>query len=59
MIIGSVDVGHTQYEADCLNWQSVINDGHVLLSKADLLQFKELYDNNYFFCKDEYDLYKE
>ncbi len=50
---------HTQYEADCLDWQSVINDGHELLSKPDMLQFKEFCDNNYLLCKDEYDLYKE
>jgi hypothetical protein len=59
LIIGSVDAAHTQYEADCLNWQSVIGDGHELLSKSDLLQFKELCDDNYFLCKGEYDLYKE
>jgi hypothetical protein len=58
-IIGSVDTAHTQYEADCLNWQSVIADGHELLSKADYLQFKELCDNNYFLCEGEYDQYKE
>ncbi len=58
-IIGSVDAAHTQYEADCLNWQSIINDDHEFLSKANILQFKELCDNNYFLCKDEYDLYKE
>jgi hypothetical protein len=54
-----VDATHSQYEADCLNWQSVIDDGHELLSKADLLQFKELCDDNYFLCEDEYNLYKE
>jgi hypothetical protein len=58
-IIGSVDAAYTQYEADCLNWQSIITDGHKLLSKAGLLQFKELCDNNYFLCEGEYDLYKE
>jgi hypothetical protein len=58
-IIGSVDTTHTKYEADCLDWQSVINDSNELLCKADMLQFKELCDNNYMLCKDEYDLYKE
>jgi hypothetical protein len=58
-IIGSVDTAHTKYEADCLIWQSVINDGHELLCQADMLQFKELCDNNYLLCEDEYDLYKE
>jgi hypothetical protein len=58
-IIGSVDAAHTNCEADCLSWQSVIDDGHELLCKADMLQFKELCDNNYLLCKDEYDLYKE
>jgi hypothetical protein len=58
-IIGSVDIAYTKYEAECLDWQSVINDGHELLCKADMLQFKELCNNNYLLCKDEYDLYKE
>jgi hypothetical protein len=58
-IIGSVDNAHNKYEADCLDWQSVINEGHELLCKADMLQFKELCNNNYLLCKDEYDLYKE
>jgi hypothetical protein len=58
-IIGSVDTAHTKYEADCLDWQSVINDSHELLCKADMLQFKELCIKNYLLCKDEYDLYKE
>jgi hypothetical protein len=58
-IIGSVDTAHTKYEADCADWQSVIDDGHMLLCKADMLQFKELCDNNYLLCKDEYDLYEE
>ncbi len=58
-IIGSVDTAHTKYEADCLNWQSVIDDGNELLCKADMLQFNRFCDNNYMLCKDEYDLYKE
>jgi hypothetical protein len=58
-IIGSVYAPHTQYEADCLDWQSIIADGHELLSKADLGQFKALGDNNYFFCRGEYHLYEE
>jgi hypothetical protein len=58
-IIESVDTAHTKYEADCLDWQSVINDGNELLCKADMMQFKELCNNNYMLCKDEYDLYKE
>jgi hypothetical protein len=58
-IIGVVDTAHTEYEADCLDWQSVIDDGHELLCQADMLQFKELCNNNYLLCKDEYDLYKE
>ncbi len=58
-IIGSVDTAHTRHEADCLDWQSVINDGHELVCKADMLQFKELCNNNYLLCKDEDDLYEE
>jgi hypothetical protein len=58
-IIGSVDTPHTKYEADCLDWQSIINDGHELLCQADMLIFKELCDINYLLCEDEYDLYKE
>ncbi len=27
-IIESVDTPHTKYEADCLDWQSVIDDGN-------------------------------
>ncbi len=34
-IIGSVDTAHTKYKADCLDWQSVIDDGHESLCKAD------------------------
>ncbi len=58
-IIGSVDTAHTKYEADCLDWQSVIDEGDELLCKADMLQFKELCNNIYMLCKDEYDLYKD
>jgi hypothetical protein len=58
-IIGSVDTAHTKYEADCLDWQFVFNDGNDLLCKADTMQFKELCNNNYMLCEDEYDLYKE
>jgi hypothetical protein len=58
-IIRSVDTPHTKYEVDCLDLQSIINDGNELLCKVDMLQFKELCDNNYMLCKDEYDLYKE
>jgi hypothetical protein len=58
-IIESVDTAHTKYEADCLDWQSIINDGNELLCKVDMMQFKELCNNNYMLCKDEYDLYKE
>ncbi len=58
-IIRSVDTAHTKYEADCLDWQSVINDGPELLCQAGMLQFKELWDYNYLLCEDEYDLYKE
>ena len=58
-IIGSVDTAHTKYEADCLDWQSVIDDGNEHICKADMMQFKELCNNNYMLCKDEYDLYKE
>jgi hypothetical protein len=58
-IIGSDDTAHTKYEADCLDWQSIIDDGHELLCQADMLQIKELCYNNYLLCKDEYDLYKE
>ncbi len=58
-IIESVDTAHTKYEVDCLDWQSVINDCYELLCKADMMQFKELCNNNYMLCKDEYDLYKE
>jgi hypothetical protein len=58
-VIGSVDNAHTKYEADCLDWQSIINDGNELLCKADMLQFKELCNNNYMLCEDEYHLYEE
>jgi hypothetical protein len=58
-IIESVDTAYTKYEADCLDWQYVINDGNELLCKADMMQFKKLCDNNYMLCKDVYDLYKE
>jgi hypothetical protein len=58
-IIGSVNTAHTKYEADSLDWQSIINDGNELLCKADMLQFKDLCNNNYMLCKDEYDLYQE
>ncbi len=37
VIIGSVNITHTQYEADYLNWLSIIADGHELQSKADIL----------------------
>ncbi len=59
MIIGSVDTAHTKYDTDCLDWQSVIDEGHKLLCQADMLQFKELCDNSYLLCNDECDLYKE
>ncbi len=39
-IIESVDTTHTKYEADCLDCQSVIDDGNELLCKADKMQFK-------------------
>jgi hypothetical protein len=42
-----------------MDWQSIINDGNELLCKADMLQFKELCDNNYMLCKDEYHLYNK
>ncbi len=58
-IIGSVDTTHTKYEAYCLDWQSIIEDGHELLFQADMLQFKQLCNNDYLLCKDEYDPYKE
>ncbi len=58
-IIESVDTTHTKYETDCLDCQSIIDDGNELLCKADMMQFKELCDNNYMLCEDEYDLYKE
>ncbi len=57
--IGCVHNAHTKYEADWLDWQSVINDGNELLCKADILQFKELCNNNYILCKDEYHLYNQ
>jgi hypothetical protein len=59
IIIGCVHNAHTKYEADCLDWQYVINDGNELPCKADMLQFKELWDNNYMLSKDEYHLYNE
>ena len=58
-IVGSVYAAHHQYEVACLNWQSIIDGGHKLLSKADFRQFKALCDNNYIPCKGEYNLYKE
>jgi hypothetical protein len=39
-IIDSVDTARMKYEADCLDWQSIIDDGNELLCKADMLQFK-------------------
>jgi hypothetical protein len=57
-IIGS-DAAHTQYKADCFNWQSVIADGHKILDKADLGQLQALCDNNNFLCRGEYHFYKE
>ena len=36
-----------------------MDDGNELLCKADMLQFKELCNNNCMLCKDEYNLYKE
>jgi hypothetical protein len=36
-IIDSDDTAHTKNEADCLDWQSVIDDGYELLYKADML----------------------
>jgi hypothetical protein len=59
IIVYCVETAHTQYEADCLDSQSVIDDSHELLCKPDMLQFKELCYNNYMLCEDEYDLYKE
>jgi hypothetical protein len=58
-IIRSIETAHTKHEADCLDGQSIIDDGHELLFQVDMLQFKESCDNNYLLCKDEYDLYKE
>jgi hypothetical protein len=58
-VIGSVNTAHTKYEANCLDWLSVIDGSYELLCKADMLQFKEMCNNNYLLCKDEYDLYKE
>jgi hypothetical protein len=58
-IIECVYTTHTKYEADCLDWQSIINDGNELLCKADMVQYKELCDNNYVLYEDEYDLYEE
>jgi hypothetical protein len=58
-IVGSVYAAHHQYEVACLNWQSIIDGGHKLLSKADFRQFKALCDNDYFPCRGEYYLYKE
>ncbi len=36
-INGSVYYAHTKYEADCLDWQSIINADNELLCKADML----------------------
>ncbi len=52
-IIESVDTTHTKYEADCLDWQAVIDDGNEHLCKVDMMQFKNLCSNNYMLCKDE------
>jgi hypothetical protein len=59
IIIESVDTAHTKYEANCLDWQSIIDGGNELLCKADMMQFKELCNNNYMLCEDENDLYEE
>ncbi len=32
-------LNRTKYRVNYLDWQSVINDGHELLCKADMLQF--------------------
>jgi hypothetical protein len=55
-IVGSVYDTHHQYDATCLNWQSVINGGHKL---RRLRQFKALCDNDYVPCRGEYYSYKE
>ncbi len=59
MIVSCVNAAHHQYEAACHNWQSVIEDGHKLLSKVDLRQFKALCNNKYSLCRGEYHLYEE
>jgi hypothetical protein len=43
----------------CHNWQSVIETGCKLLSRADMRQFKALYDDDNPLCYDEHDLYRE
>ncbi len=58
-IVSCVYATHHQYEAACHNWQSVIEGGRKLLSKADLRQFKALCNDDYSLCRGEYHLYKE
>ncbi len=56
-IAGCVIAARHQYKAACLNWQSVIEMGHRLLSRVDMRQFKSLCDNDYYLCRDEYHQY--
>jgi hypothetical protein len=59
VIGGCVYAAHHQYEAACHNWQSVIETGCRLLSRADMRQFTALCDDDYFLCRDEHHLYNE
>ncbi len=59
MIASCIYAAHHQCEAACHNWQSIIEGGCKLLSKADLRKFKALFDDNYSLCRGEYHLYEE
>ncbi len=58
-IVGCVFATHHQFEATCHNWQSIIESGRKLLSRADLRQLKALCNNNHSLCRDEHHLYEE
>jgi hypothetical protein len=58
-IVGCVYATHHQFEVTCHNWQSVIESGCKLLSRADLRQLKALCNDNYSLCRDEHHFYEE
>jgi hypothetical protein len=58
-IVGCGIAAHHQFKVACHNWRSVAEAGRRLLSRADMRQFKALYDDDYLLCRDEYHLYEE